>query len=196
MRARPLLLTCLALATFAGGASAQAVWVSATLPVPPPTGNGLRNLDFGTISIASGLVTTVDVPAAVNPQAGGAVSGEFGLSPAGSAGYQFQVTMPTQLDQGGGVPPLAFTANGPLYGATCFVDGTDNCGTTWQTFNPVTQPTQLLCRKISGNHCQATKVFGPGAQAFIYIGGQLVVPPTAAAGLYSATITMTILQVY
>ncbi len=197
VRVAPFLLTCLVLATSARETSAQlSLAVSATLPIPAPTGSGVRNLDFGTISIVSGSTQTVDVPAAVNPQASGAVSGEFALSPVGAAGYQFQVGMPTQLTMGGAVPPLTFSANGPLYAATCWVDGTNTCATTWTTFNPVTQPTQLLCRRISGNHCQKGVVFGPGSAAYIYVGGNLSVPPTAAAGIYSATITMTILQVY
>jgi spore coat protein U-like protein len=194
MRRRTRILALIAalasLAGTAGAASAQQMTVSATIPLPAPTGGGVRNLSFGTIGL-TGTVQNVSVPPAIAPQSATVYSGEFEGTVGQMSGIHIQLSMPTQLSAGPGIPPLVFSAAGN-YAGFCTIDGGTGC-TALTLFDPVLNPTQWICKNQLGNgNCQKSRSFGAGAVYRVYVGGQLTVPPTAAAATYNGIVTLTV----
>lgn len=185
---RPTLVAAILL-LLGGSAFAQHVDVGASVPVRSPTGSGVRNLTFGEITP---LTQTVDVPAAAAPLSATVQSGEFRYDLTATRGIAFNVSMPTQLTAPG-ADPLTLTANGTQYGAYC-VSNTAACSLTG--FNPSVGQTITVCRTMLFGFCLPLLPYQSGTSIRVFVGGRLVVPATARAGIYTGTVTMTIVQVY
>lgn len=183
----------LALAVAVPAAAQQQLSVSAVLPVQSPTGAGQRNLAFGSI-VPGAATVTVSVPAAAAPQSATVMSGEFRFGVATNRGMQFDLSLPAQLSAAG-LTPLAVSYNGNQYGAWCVSGGGNTC--TLTTFDPSSATSHRMCAQTLGNgNCHPTKTWAAGSQLSVFIGGLLTVPPGARPGTYTATITLTITQVY
>lgn len=189
---RRLLLSLVLLAVPAA-ASAQELQALAAVPVASPTGGGVRNLSFGSVTPVTGQTTVVSVPAQSAPPSGTVYSGEFRFSVAGNAGLQFSLSLPTQLTStiGGLTLPVSF--NGNTYGARCIQGTAGTCTTT--NFNPTTGPFRVCRVDFLGLFCWPT-VWPAGSQLRVFLGGQLSVPANQVAAVYTGTVTLTILQVY
>lgn len=182
-----LLLLCAALP-----AAAQQVNIAATVPVASPTGGGVRNLTFGVVTPAGGSTQIVDVPAAVAPQTALVQSGEFRFNVAGARGIDFTVTVPTELTSAG-APPLLISFNGNQYGGYCV---TTAASCTLTNFNPSLGQVLRVCRTMLFGFCIPIGTWPSGNTLRVYVGGRLSVPPSARAGVYTGTVTMTIIQVF
>lgn len=184
----------LALAMLLVGAplAAQQLDVAANVPVRSPTGSGIRNLTYGVLTPITGTTQSIDVPAAVAPVSGTVQSGEFRYSVAGLRGVVFNVTTPTQLTAAGATP-LTVTSNGAQYGAYC-VSATAACALT--NFNPAAAGNITVCRTTFFGFCIPFQAYPAGTAMRVFVGGRLSVPPTARAGIYTGTVTLTIVQVY
>lgn len=180
-----LLFVCLPLA-------AQHVEVAANVPVRSPTGAGMRNLMYGVLTPVAGTTQTIDVPAAVAPVSGTVQAGEFSYDVGGLRGVVYNLTTPTQLTAAGATP-LAVTSNGAQYGAYC-ITTTAACALT--SFNPAGGGNVTVCRTTLFGFCIPWQAWSGGTQMRVYVGGRLTVPPSARAGVYTGTITLTIVQVY
>lgn len=192
MGARATLLP-IALLLLAAAVEAQDVTTTASVPLASPTGSGTRNLAFGVVAPIAGTTQNVDVAAAVAPASGTVQSGEFRFDVSGARGLSFTVLVPAQLTTAGAAP-LSASFNGTQYGGFC-VSATAVC--TLTAFNPGVAPVVLVCAQTLGSGvCHPTRTFGAGNQLRVYIGGRLQVPPTARAGVYTGTVTLTIVQVY
>lgn len=188
-------MTLLAAALLATGSSAaaQQLAVGAAVPVASPTGGGTRNLTFGTVTPLTGASAQVDVPAAVAPLGPSVQSGEFRFDVTSANGVDFQVTVPAALTSGA-LPSLPVSFNGPQYGAYCVTEG-GACALTG--FDPTGPGLVRVCEQTRPNGtCHPARVFDPGTELAVYIGGRLTVPPSARAGIYTGVITFTIVQVY
>lgn len=186
----PLLLSLLAVPASAQ----QQVTVSAEVPVASPTGSGVRNLTFGVIMPQPGQPVTTDVPAAVAPAGAGMQSAEFRFDVSGAGGMSFIVTPPTELTAAGAATGLALDSNGTQYGGWCVLPGSGSC--TLTSFNPVSASVRI-CRSYLGNgNCRPNSAFPGGTTVAVYVGGLLTVQPTQRSGLYTGTMTLTIVQVY
>jgi hypothetical protein len=187
----------LAAATASGVRSAHAqspVVATAELVAAAPTGNGVRNLSFGTVTPLPGQNVQVNIPAAVNQINAMQYSGEFNFSIATLSGLDLRVTMPTQL-RAGTLPPLTMNSNGNQYGGYCVTWIFTPCNLT--NFNPASATPVRVCRTTRANGtCNPSNNWFWGTELSVYIGGMLTVPPTAAAGVYTGTVTLTIVQVY
>jgi hypothetical protein len=172
--------------------AAQQVDVAANVPVRSPTGAGMRNLTYGVLTPIAGTTQTIEVPAAVAPVNGTVQAGEFSYDVGGLRGVVYNVTTPTQLTAPGATP-LAVTSNGAQYGAWCI---TTTAACTLTSFNPAAGGNVTVCRTTLFGFCFPWQAWGGGTQMRVYVGGRLTVPPSARAGIYTGTITLTIVQVY
>lgn len=187
---RAFVLPLLVMAVAAGPAVAQSVDINAEVPVRSPTGAGTRNLTFGEIVPLVAADQIVNVVAAAG---GGSVqSGEFRYNVGGVRGVVFNVAVPTELTMAG-APALAMTSNGTQYGAYCMATG-PTC--TLTNFNPATAGNITICRTTFFGFCVPWQAYAAGTTMRVYVGGRLTVPPTARAGVYTGTVTLTIVQVY
>ena len=175
-----------------GSASAQQVDVAATVPVRSPTGSGVRNLIFGEITPVAGATQTVDVPAAAAPSGATIQSGEFRYDLTAMRGMTFNVSMPAQLATTGATP-LVLDSNGNQYGGYC-VSRDATC--TLTGFNPGAGQNITVCRTVVQGACHPAAPYQSGTSIRVFVGGRLTVPPTARAGTYLGTVTLTIVQVY
>lgn len=175
-----------------GPASAQQVDVAVTVPVRSPTGSGVRNLVFGEITPVAGATQVVDVPAAEAPVSATVQSGEFRYDLTAMRGITFNVSVPTQLTAPG-ADPLALVANGSQYGAYC-VSRTATCAPT--SFNPSSGQNITVCRTMLFGFCLPFMPYQTGTSIRVFVGGRLTVPATTRAGIYTGTVTLTIVQVY
>ena len=195
MRRSPVLVALLLLGVTHVAAHAQSdVMLSASVPVASPTGAGSRNLSFGTITVTPGATQNIAVTAAAAAQSATMASGEYRFDVGSAAGLDMQITLPTALISSVGNVPLAISFNGTQYGGHCIVLGASGC--TLTTFNPSTTTTLKVCNEYKGNGDCKNKVWTPGSQLRLYVGGVLTVPPTQVAATYTATITLQITQVY
>lgn len=201
-RALPLLLS---LGFFGSGAAAQTVQVTGTLqvtavvPAPVPTGTGLRNLRFGSITPSPGAAQTIDVVAQIaNGPGPDKDSGEFGSAVAGAAGILVRIAPPAQLvNTANSSLTMAVDYSGTTHGAYCWQDGTTLCSSTLTSFDPVGTPDVYICRTyLASGKCKKTVVFGPGTMAYLFVGGTLTVGAGQPAGSYTGTMTMTVLATY
>lgn len=193
MRSRATLLA-LALVLAALPAQSQQVTVSASVPLASPIGAGVRNLAFGAITPLPGQTLLVDVPAAALPMSGSVHAGEFRYDVTSARGLDFGLTVPAALT-GPGLVPLPVTFAGTQYGAYCVTSGGSAC--TLTSFDPSSASLVRVCHQTVGNgNCHPNRVFPVGSELAVYVGGRLSVPANSPAGNYSATITMTIVQVY
>lgn len=191
MRTRATLLP-FALLLLCSAVHAQDVTVTASVPLASPTGSGTRNLTFGVVAPLPGTTQNIDVVAAPAPVSGTVQSGEFRFDVTGARGVSFTLLVPTQLTAPGATP-LSVSFNGAQYGGYC-VSTTAAC--TLTSFNPGLLPLVLACAQTLGSgNCHPNRSFGAGSQLRVYVGGLLAVPPSARAGVYTATVTMTIVQV-
>ncbi|HEX6307579.1 MAG TPA: hypothetical protein VFZ69_05285 [Longimicrobiales bacterium] len=173
--------------------AAQQVGVTADVPLASPVGAGTRNLSFGVVTPIAGQIVDVDVPAAAAAVSGNIFAGEFRYDVTAARGLDFIMATPAFLI-GPGLPPLTVTFDGMQYGGYCIVALT---GCTLTNFNPAAPGSIRVCARTLGSGvCHANRMFAPGTELAVYIGGRLSVPSTARAGLYSGTITLTIVQVY
>jgi hypothetical protein len=171
---------------------AQSVTATAEVPVAAPSGGGARNLAFGEVVPQPGQTVVVSVPAAVAPITGTMHSGEFRLNLESVRGVTISVQPPPSLANA--TASLAIDYNDLLYGAYC-VDTGAGCALT--SFNPATTDQLRICRQsgASGN-CHPNQTFPLNSILSVFIGGGLAVPPTQRAGLYTGTVTLTIVQVH
>lgn len=172
--------------------AAQHIDVTASVPVRSPTGAGTRNLTFGVLTPVTGSTQTIDVPAAVAPVSSTVQAGEFRYDVNGLRGVVYNITTPTQLTAPG-ADPLVVTSNGAQYGAYC-ITASAACSLT--NFNPAAGGNITVCRTTLFGFCIPLLSWPGGTQMRVYVGGRLTVPPTARAGVYTGTVTMTIVQVY
>lgn len=193
MRSRATLLS-IALLLAASPAASQQVAVSASVPLASPTGSGVRNLAFGAIVPLAGQTVQVDVPAAALPVSGSVHAGEFRYDVTSARGLDFSLTVPVALTGPGSIA-LPVTFAGTQYGAWCVTSGGSACTPT--AFDPSDPALMRVCYQTVGNgNCHPNRVFPVGSELAVYVGGRLSVPQNARAGDYSATITLTIVQVY
>lgn len=172
--------------------AAQQIEIAASVPVRSPTGAGVRNLTFGVLTPISGTTQNVSVVAAVAPVSGTVQSGEFRYDVAGLRGVTFTVGVPAQLTASGAAP-LAVDFSGTQYGGYC-VSRTAIC--TLTSFNPAAGSNIRVCRFVFFGSCNPFTPYPGGSVMRVYIGGVLSVPPTARAGVYTGTVTLTIVQVH
>lgn len=169
------------------------VMVAAVVPVASPTGAGTRNLTFGVLTPISGTTQNVDVVAAVAPVSATVQSGEFRYDVAGTRGLDFNVSMPAQLTMSGATP-LVVSSSGAQYGGYC-VTAAASC--TLTAFNPASGQNVRVCRSMFLIWCNPFAGGYPGGSILrVYVGGRLTLPPTARAGVYTGTVTLTIVQVF
>lgn len=192
MRYRTMLLAAALLIT-ASPLAAQQVNVAASVPVRSPTGAGVRNLAFGAVTPLIGQTVDVDVVAAAPPQSGSVHAGEFRYDVTGASGLDFSLSMPATLTSGS-LPPLALTSSGAQYGGWCVMSGGSSCVLTG--FDPA-GTTVRVCQQTRPNlTCHPNRFFPANTELGVYVGGRLSVPSTARAGVYTGTVTLTIVQVY
>jgi hypothetical protein len=192
MRVRSL-FTAVALIACAQIVSAQAMVATAEVVIAPPVGNGTRNLSFGIITPTPGVSQVIDLPAVRNPITGTLYAGEFRFNVTGARGLDFRVAMPTQLTSGA-LTPLALGANGSQYGGWCVTANGSACALA--NFNPTAVFTRVCETYQANGTCRNNRFFSTGSELFVYIGGMLTVPSAAGAGIYTGTITISIVQVY
>lgn len=164
----------------------QQITMSAQLPIASPTGNGTRNLGFGSIT-PTGTPQTVIVTTAA------ATSGEYRFDVSSNRGVTFGMSMPTQLTSPG-LTPLEVSFNDAAYGAWCVTSGTTACTRT--SFNPAAGAVTACAHVLGNGNCHQSRAWGAGSTLAVYVGGALAVPAVPLAGTYEATITLTITQVY
>lgn len=191
MRTRATLLSLMLLLQ-AVPASAQQVDVTASVPTRSPTGSGTRNLTFGVLTPIAGTTQAINVVAAPAPVSATVQSGEFRYDVAGLRGVTFNVTVPAQLT-GPGATPLNVSFDGNQYGGYC-VSTTAAC--TLTGFNPAGGQNVRVCRNTFFIWCNPFTPYDGGSIMRVYVGGNLSVPPTARAGIYTGTLTLTIVQVH
>jgi hypothetical protein len=168
------------------------VVAEADVPLASPTGGGVRNLAFGSITPQPGQAVTVDVPAAIAQQSASVHSAQFSLNVQTTTGITIEVGTPAALTQGAASIPLSF--NSTDYGAYC-VDAGAGCILT--NFNPATTPQLRICRVAGGSgNCHPVHAFPANSLLSVYVGGLLTVPAGQRAGFYTGTITLTIVQVH
>lgn len=172
--------------------AAQQIEIAASVPVRSPTGAGVRNLTFGVLTPISGTTQNVSVVAAVAPVSGTVQSGEFRYDVAGLRGVTFTLGVPAQLTAFGAAP-LTVDFNGAQYGAYCASE-TATC--TLTSFSPAAGSNIQVCRSTILVWCSPFTPYPGGSVLRVYIGGMLSVPPTARAGVYTGTVTLTIVQVH
>jgi hypothetical protein len=83
--------------------------------------------------------------------------------------------------------------SGTQYGGYC-VSRTAIC--TLTSFNPAAGSNIRVCRTVFFGSCNPITPYPGGSVMRVYIGGVLSVPPTARAGVYTGTVTLTIVQVH
>ena len=172
--------------------AAQQVEIAASVPVRSPTGAGVRNLTFGVVTPIFGSTQNVNVVAAVAPMSATVQSGEFRYDVAGLRGVTFTIGVPAELTASGAAPlPVSF--NGNQYGGYC-VNAAATC--TLTSFNPAAGANIRVCRSTFFIWCNPFTPYPGGSAMRVYVGGLLSVPPTARAGVYTGTITLTIVQVH
>jgi hypothetical protein len=188
------MLLALALLSTGVPAMAQQMTIAASVPLTSPTGTGTRNLAFGVATPLPGQTVEIDVPAADLPISGTVHAGEFRYDVTSVRGLDFSLTVPPALT-GPGLIPLPVTFGGLQYGGHCVTLGGSAC--TLTGFDPAAASNVRVCYQTVGSgSCHPNRVFPVGSELAVYIGGRLSVPPAAPAGDYSATVTMTIVQVY
>jgi hypothetical protein len=193
VRVRTLLLP-IALILSAAATHAQNVTVTATVPLASPAGTGTRDLRFGDVVPTAGLTQNIDVVAAPAPASGTLQSGEFTFDVSTARGVAFRITVPTQLTQPDAAP-IPLSANGTQYGSFCVVAGAAAC--TLTNFNPAAASDVLACAQLLGSgNCHPNRVYATGSAMRVYVGGNLAVTQDARPGVYTGTVTMTIVQVY
>jgi hypothetical protein len=175
-------------------AMAQQVSIAASVPLASPIGAGVRNLAFGAATPIPGQTLEIDVPAAQPPISGTVHAGEFRFNVASVRGLDFALTVPSTLGAPG-LTPLPVTFGGLQYGGYCVTAGGSAC--TLTGFDPAAASNVRVCFQIVGSgSCHPNRVFPPGSELAIYVGGRLSVPAAALPGVYSATVTLTIVQVH
>ncbi|MBR9989090.1 MAG: hypothetical protein KFH98_04995 [Gemmatimonadetes bacterium] len=168
--------------------AAQQLNLVANVPVRSPTGAGTRNLTFGTVTPIVGTTQLVNVAAAALQ------SGEFRFDLTSLRGLEFSLTLPTVLTGPAG-SSLAVSFAGTQYGEYCVSSGGAPCTAT--AFDPAAAAAIRICAQTLGSgNCHPNRVYAAGSDVAINVGGSLSVPPTARAGVYTATITLNIVQVY
>jgi hypothetical protein len=168
--------------------AAQQLHLVANVPVRSPTGAGTRNLTFGTVTPIAGTTQLVTVAAAA------VQSGEFRFDLTSLRGLEFTLALPSALTGPAG-SSLAVSFAGTQYGEYCVSSGGATCTAT--AFNPAAAAAIRMCAQTLGNgNCHPNRVYAAGSDVAINVGGSLSVPPTARAGVYTATITLNIVQVY
>jgi len=193
MRARILVAMAALLGSAPAVQAQQQLTIGAVIPIASPTGAGTRNLAFGVITPGAAPVV-VTVPAAAAAVGATVHAGEYRFDVSSSRGLSFTMTTPTQLTTVG-LPPLAVSFNGTQYGAYCVTSGGSACTTT--AFNPATATNVNVCFQRLGNgNCHPNKVYPIGSTLSVLVGGALTVPPGTPAATYTATVTLTITQVY
>lgn len=187
-------LTACALLCFTGPVFAQQVTVSASVPVTSPTGAGVRNLAFGAAAPLAGQTVEIDVPAAALPLGAGLHSGEFRYDVSSTRGLEFTLSLPGSLaGPGSALLPVTFAGN--RYGGYCVTAGGSAC--TLTAFDPAAGATIRVCyQEVGGGSCHPGRVFPTGSELAVHVGGRLSIPSSALAGAYTATVTLTIVQVY
>lgn len=147
---------------------------SLTVNLPPVSGGGVRNLSFGSINPGG----TADTGPGLESNAGTAKWSFSGLQR--NATYNVVFSLPFSLTRGSSTLTITYPAG---YGAWCsYIAGNACAGVT--TFTPDNTTTFAM-----------TTPAGPGNNnrvLDIWVGGQISVPATAQAGLYSATASLTI----
>lgn len=185
-------LLALGLLLTAAPLAAQQIEITATVPVRSPTGAGVRNLTFGVLTPISGTTQNVNVVAAVNPVSATVQSGEFRYDVAGLRGVTFNVGVPAQLTATGAAP-LNVSFSGTQYGGYC-VSATATC--TLTAFDPAAGTNIRVCQSTFLMFCNPFTPYPGGSVMRVYVGGLLSVPPSARAGVYMGTVTLTIVQVH
>lgn len=193
MRCRATLLA-ISLLFAAMPAASQQLTVAASVPLTSPPGAGVRSLAFGAVTPVAGQTVAVDVPAAALPVSGSVHAGEFRYDVSNVRGLDFAIAVPSSLS-GPGVPALPVTFAGTQYGGFCVTSGGSACALT--PFDPGDPSTVRICyRTVGSGNCHPSQRFPLVSELAVYIGGRLSVPASARAADYTATITLTIVQVY
>jgi hypothetical protein len=153
-----------------------------TIPFPPLSGVGIRDLQFGAVIPSSG-------PKTVLPDfSAGSTSGEWriqGLKNRRSVDISF--TLPTALTTPAG-QTLAISFDGNYAGLCEIDDATQKClEASFTTWNPVATPT---FRDTPERWRKGRKVYQYDFYS-IYIGGQAQPTATQPGGTYSGTIGIT-----
>jgi len=197
MRASTLCLLSLllpvALAIRAPELQAQQVAVSAAVPLASPTTVGARDLTFGTIMPDPNAARTVAVLAAVDRASASVQSGEYRLDVAALHGVTFALSTPTELTSAT-APPLPVNFSGGGYGGWCVTRGRSGCGLNG--FDPAGGDQRVCANELGGGVCDLGTSWPAASTLRVFVGGELTIPPTALAGTYTATITLTVTQVY
>lgn len=160
-------------------AAAHTVTARATLSLPPVTGAGIQNLDFGSLSVGA----TADVPP--GPAAGGVSSAGWrftGVHKNRPVGLTF--TLPADLFNGANALPVHWDNAG--YGTVC-VSGGGACLVS-ASFNPAADGgtyTLDIPNGIPGNNFDVT----------VYVGARTLVP-SVPPGVYSAQVTLTMAYLF
>lgn len=171
--------------------AAQQVEVSASVPLRSPSGAGTRDLSFGTMTPVAGTTQVVEVLAAA-PVTADVHPGEFRYDVAGLRGVTFNVAVPANLTASGAVPlPVSF--NGAQYGGYCV---STNAGCALTPFDPGAGADIRVCHVTLALWCSPMAPFPAGSVMRILVGGRLSIPPSARAGEYTGTVTVTIVQVH
>ena len=186
-------LLAVALLVTASPLAAQQVNVAASVPVRSPTGAGVRNLAFGAVTPLVGQSVDIDVVAAASPQSGSVHAGEFRYDVSGASGLDFSLTMPATLTSGA-LPALTLTSAGVQYGGWCVTSGVSSC--LLKGFDPAGASVRVCQQTRPNLTCHPNRVFPANTELGVYVGGRLTVPSTARAGVYTGTVTLTIVQVY
>jgi hypothetical protein len=147
---------------------------------PPLTAVGTRPLTFGFIPVGATSVTVLPN----TPR-----SGEYRITGIRNrTSISIRLTLPPSLSNGrGGTLPLDFNGD---YAANCEIDpATNGCDpVTYVAWNPVTQPTF----NDTPDRARRGRPRYDGTDFTIYVGGRVVVPATAPAGVYTGRVTVTL----
>ncbi len=190
LRWRAVALALALLGAAAAGLSGQtysyALTPSATIALPPVTGGGVRDLDFGIVTWGGTADTGAGSEAATST-----AKWEFnGLKK--NRTVQLSFDLPATLVMG--VSSLSVSWNNAGYGSWCSRLDTDPVGlcgggsTTTGTFNP-----QSANGGLSVNATTSGGASNNNRLLTVWVGGKLLtVPPASPPGLYTATLRLTI----
>jgi hypothetical protein len=155
------------------------VTASATLALPPVTGAGIQNLDFGSLTVGA----SADVPP--GPAGGGTSSAGWrfsGVHKNRPIGLTF--ALPTELTSGASTLPVDWDNAG--YGTACVANG-GGCLVS-SSFNPAANGgshTLSIPNNTPGNNFDVT----------VYAGARTTVP-SVPPGVYSAPVTLTMAYLF
>ncbi len=190
MRSRVVALTLALLGAASSGLAGQALSFtltpSATIVLPPVTGGGVRNLDFGIVTWGG----TADTGAGSEAAASTAKWEFNGLKK--NRPVQLSFDLPATLAMGAST--LSVSWNNAAYGSWCSRLDTDPvsvCGgaaTTTGTFNP-----QNANGGLSINATTSGGASNNNRLLTVWVGGKLLtVPAGSPPGQYTATLRLTI----